>query len=83
MSVVTWLLEHGRIVWIAVAVLGLEYVLLRNRVDDSSYVWTTLSGLGLMIALYAGLTGRGLLVVVALTAGFIAHCLEIRQRLRR
>lgn len=78
-----WLLDDGRIVWLAVAVLGLEYALLRHRMADGAYVWTTLSGLGLMLALHAALTDRGLMVVAWLTAGFVAHCMEIRRRLQR
>lgn len=78
-----WLLADGKVVWFAIAVLVVEYALLRDRIDDKTYLWTSLSGLALMVALYAAITERGLMVMIALTAGFVAHCLDIRGRLRR
>ncbi len=78
---IEWLLSEGRIVWLAIALLVAEYAFLRGRIADRTYLWTTLSGLALMLALYGALTGWDLLVMIALTAGFAAHCMDVRGRL--
>lgn len=75
-----WLLTTGHVADIAAAVLVLELAALRFR---RAVLWNGLSGLALIMALRGALTGAGAAwILIFLTAGFAAHLIDLRERLK-
>lgn len=82
------LISSGAIVWIALGVLLLEFVvvlsLVRNRATRMSLLANGLSGACLILALRAGLVDAGAVPVAAwLGLGFVAHLTDVVMRLRQ
>ncbi|WP_420408769.1 hypothetical protein [Hoeflea sp.] len=76
----------GRIVLLALAVIGVEALLiavfLRRRARIGSLVLTMASGAGLLGALYAALTGASAgMIALWLVAALVAHAADMANRL--
>ena len=81
------LISSGAVVYMALAILAAEAlalgILMKHRVELLPWIANIASGASLMLALYSALTDRGPFAVgLWLTAGFIAHIIELTVRLR-
>lgn len=70
-----WLIADGRVALLAMTVLAAELaVAALAGLASRSFVANSISGLGLLSALYAALAGWGAAAVLAgLSVGFLAH----------
>ncbi|MGY6710527.1 MAG: hypothetical protein ACXIVF_19565 [Rhizobiaceae bacterium] len=71
-----WLLQDGRVVLLAMAILIIEMALVRifPRRHRAGFFANALAGLALLGALYAALNASGAPIVLAcLAAGLVAH----------
>jgi hypothetical protein len=87
MEMIESLVTDGSVAWLAIAVLGLELVLLtvlaRKGRSLVPFVANALSGLFLILALRAALVGSAAMTIAALLGlGFLAHIIELVMRLR-
>lgn len=87
MEMIESLVMDGSVAWLAIAVLGLELVLLtvfaRKGRSLVPFVANALSGLFLILALRAALVGSGAFLIAGLLGlGFLAHLIELVMRLR-
>ncbi len=82
------LVSSGTIAWVALGVLGLEFLLVsllwRTRTRLLPFAANALSGAFLILAFHAALTGAGVTpIALWLGLGFIAHLGDTLVRLHR
>jgi hypothetical protein len=89
--IIAFFIRDALVARIAIAILGLELVyavwfgVIRRGAAAArwrSLIANAVSGLAMLAALFVALTGAPpVLILVFLTAGFVAHLVDVKQRL--